>query len=66
MSDRPEITDAPIAPPPANASAGTIPVDKPAKQKAQDSWVETIKTIVYALLIAFVIRTFLFQPFNIP
>lgn len=28
--------------------------------------VEGVKTIVYALLIALVIRTFLFQPFNIP
>jgi signal peptidase I len=27
---------------------------------------ETIKVIVQALLIALVIRTFLFQPFNIP
>jgi signal peptidase I len=32
----------------------------------RESIVETIKTIVYALLIALVIRTFLFQPFNIP
>ena len=31
-----------------------------------ESWVETVKTVVYALLIALVIRTFLFQPFNIP
>jgi signal peptidase I len=31
-----------------------------------DSWIETGKTIVYALLIALVIRTFLFQPFYIP
>ncbi|MEJ1970815.1 MAG: signal peptidase I [Rhizomicrobium sp.] len=38
----------------------------PAKKKEGDSWLETIKTIVYALLIAVVIRTFLFQPFNIP
>jgi signal peptidase I len=31
------------------------------------SWVlEALKTVVYALLIAIVIRTFLFQPFNIP
>ena len=31
------------------------------------SWVfELLKTVVYALLIAVVIRTFLFQPFNIP
>jgi len=30
------------------------------------AWAENIKTIGYALLIALVIRTFLFQPFNIP
>lgn len=30
------------------------------------AWAENIKTIIYALLIALVIRTFLFQPFNIP
>jgi len=41
--------------------------DKPSKPpKDGESWVETVKTIVYALLIALVIRTFLFQPFNIP
>ena len=34
--------------------------------KKGESWVETVKTIIYALLIAVVIRTFLFQPFNIP
>ncbi len=34
--------------------------------KQGESWVETVKTIFYALLIALVIRTFLFQPFNIP
>ncbi len=37
---------------------------KPAKKK--ESWLEVAKTIVYALLIAGVIRSFLFQPFNIP
>jgi signal peptidase I len=36
------------------------------KAKDPDSLTETVKTIVYALLIALVIRTFLFQPFNIP
>jgi len=36
------------------------------KDKEGESWVETVKTVAYALLIAFVIRTFLFQPFNIP
>ncbi len=38
----------------------------PAPEKKGDSWLETFKTIAYALLIALVIRTFLFQPFNIP
>jgi signal peptidase I len=49
----------PVAPPPASAP-------KTAKPKENDSLIETVKTIVYALLIALVIRTFLFQPFNIP
>jgi signal peptidase I len=39
---------------------------EPAKKKEEESWVETVKTVAYALLIALVIRTFLFQPFNIP
>jgi signal peptidase I len=66
MSNRPEITDAPILPPQAGAKAGAPALDKANTKKAGESWVETVKTIVYALLIAFVIRTFLFQPFNIP
>src|SRR5262245_33822985 len=37
---------------------------KPAKK--QESWIEVVKTIVYARLIAGVIRSFIFQPFNIP
>ena len=37
---------------------------KPAKK--QESWFEVFKTIFYALLIAGVIRSFIFQPFNIP
>ena len=44
--------------PPASASG------KPAKK--QESWLEVVKTIFYALLIAGVIRSFVFQPFNIP
>ncbi len=39
----------------------------PADKKAQESgFLETVKVIVQALVIALVIRTFLFQPFNIP
>ncbi|MEL7262867.1 MAG: S26 family signal peptidase, partial [Pseudomonadota bacterium] len=37
-----------------------------AKEKSQNQFLETIKTIVYALLIAGVFRTLFFQPFWIP
>ena len=37
-----------------------------AKPKEVESWGELAKTVIYAGLIAIVIRTFLFQPFNIP
>ena len=37
-----------------------------AKQKADSGVLETIKTVVYALLIAGVFRTLFFQPFWIP
>ena len=37
----------------------------PAK-KAEGGFLETVKVIAQALLIALVVRTFLFQPFNIP
>jgi signal peptidase I len=36
------------------------------KQKDGESWGELAKTVIYAGLIAIFIRTFLFQPFNIP
>ncbi|MBV9549363.1 MAG: signal peptidase I [Alphaproteobacteria bacterium] len=36
------------------------------KTKQEESWAELAKTVIYAGLIALVIRTFLFQPFNIP
>src|SRR5476649_1879453 len=49
----------PVSPPEPDEPVTTV-------EKQGDSWLETIKTIVYALLIALVIRTFLFQPFNIP
>src|SRR6202021_538014 len=34
--------------------------------KKEEGWWETVKVIIEALLIALVIRTVLFQPFNIP
>jgi signal peptidase I len=36
------------------------------KPKTEESWLELAKTVIYAGAIALVIRTFLFQPFNIP
>jgi len=37
-----------------------------ARRKSDDGLWETVKVIIQALLIAFVVRTFLYQPFNIP
>jgi signal peptidase I len=42
------------------AEAGVAPAKK------EEGWWETIKVVVEALLIALVVRTLLFQPFNIP
>ena len=36
------------------------------RQKKESGFAETVRVIFHALLIALVIRTFLFQPFNIP
>jgi signal peptidase I len=63
-----------IAPPAPDAIQPTPSVIAPPVEEAPlmpakpegESWIETVKTVVYALLIALVIRTFLFQPFNIP
>jgi len=41
-------------------------LEKPAPKKGEGGLGETIRVIVEALLIALVVRTFLFQPFNIP
>ncbi len=43
---------------PANAGATAV--------KKEEGWWETVKVIVEALIIALVVRTLLFQPFNIP
>src|SRR5881392_1899625 len=37
-----------------------------AKKKASGGMLETVKTIVYAVLIAVVVRTVAYEPFNIP
>ena len=35
-------------------------------EKKEGGWGETIRTVVYAVLIALVVRTFAYEPFNIP
>jgi signal peptidase I len=42
------------------------PADKPVKKSAASEWWDTIVVVVEALLIAFVLRSFLYQPFSIP
>jgi signal peptidase I len=37
-----------------------------AKRKAKGGVLDTVKTVVYAVLIALVVRTFAYEPFNIP
>src|SRR6185437_3924307 len=67
-----ELTQEPAPPPdaPPPDAQPPVPAPEPVEEAVPppqgESWVETIKTIVYALLIALVTRTFLFQPFNIP
>ena len=36
------------------------------RKKSEDGFWDTIKVIIQALLIAFAVRMFLYQPFNIP
>jgi signal peptidase I len=55
-----------VSPPPPSKPAPGFVARAKTKQPEGESWFETVKTIAYALLIAVVIRTFLFQPFNIP
>ena len=62
MSDAPEHAEAKAAP----QSAPKTAPKAPEKQEQGESWLELGKTLLYALGIALIIRTFLFQPFNIP
>jgi signal peptidase I len=59
-----EVSPTRVKTPPVASGAAT---DSGSKAPPEgESWIETVKTVAYALLIALVIRTFLFQPFNIP
>src|ERR1700759_5698797 len=59
----PEVVDKPAVVQKPVVIEKHVVVERPVQK---ESWIETVKTIVYALLIALVIRTFFFQPFNIP
>src|SRR5487761_2608874 len=49
-----------------NAANATTPAEPAKKHGAVAEMVEIIKTVVYALLIALVLRVLLFQPYTIP
>jgi signal peptidase I len=67
LADVPESPEAeePAAPEPSveDVAAGDATAGKAGHT---DSWWELAKALFYALLIALVVRTFLFQPYNIP
>jgi signal peptidase I len=50
----------------AQAVASTTGGAKSVPKVEEGSWSETARIVVHALLIAFVVRVFLYQPFNIP
>jgi signal peptidase I len=64
-ADRTEDASAPHEAAPAPPRAATV-VAQSAPAAAKNEAVEIAKTIAYALLIALVVRIFLFQPFTIP
>src|SRR5262245_66188582 len=41
-------------------------MSKVIRKAAEDSWRETAKVIAQALVLALIVRTFFYQPFNIP
>ncbi len=41
-------------------------VDSEARKVGDSGWRETVKIIVHALILAFIVRIFFYQPFNIP
>ena len=41
-------------------------MESEAAKPADSGWRETVKIVVHALVLAFIIRIFFYQPFNIP
>jgi signal peptidase I len=46
--------------------AMTDVVERRKRQEKAGGWAETVRTVIYAVLIALVVRTFAIEPFNIP
>lgn len=52
--------------PPLRPTPMSVAPDSPPLKKNPDSWSELVKTALIALFLAVVIRSFLYEPFNIP
>lgn len=56
----------PKEPTPEGEPEGKADAQRKSDGSSGGGWGETLRTIVYAVLIAVVVRTFLYEPFNIP
>jgi signal peptidase I len=50
----------------ARGSSGQSAIEAPLTDRNKEDWGEFFRTALYAVLLALVIRTFLYEPFNIP
>ena len=66
VKDEPPLASAEEGPQTAAGKTEAKASSKSSKGKKEETWAETLQTIVIALVIAGLVRTFLFQPFNIP
>ena len=46
--------------------AGKRPANRRAEQSWLAGWLETFKTVAYAIILAIIVRTFAYEPFHIP
>lgn len=60
------MTDDPIATQQRRSASGEATRTKSMEQRKRGGFGETLRTVIYAVLIAFAVRTFAYEPFNIP
>ena len=53
-------------PAPVPSTDGSAGTDAKRKARKEETWVDTVKFIVWLVLIVVVVRSFIFSPFNIP